>query len=285
MDQCFRSVQAMLNVSFSPPEFAPLKRKSFGDINEQPPKRRAIASPAERQSFPSARSFGAHNTAATTTTNQPINIQPRPSPNGLPALSPSTSSPPVSAPVATAVPPGRKRGRPSKADREMWARTKQPQPGVYTTISPVPIAPSPVAPTAQPAYSPSPSTTSAYQVSPGTAPEPKPRKQGRAQAADRKKQADNVPRTVQGGPESVDRKTPSAPDHGWRDNARSVDQNRAGNPSPVPLEPPVQPQRQPTNQPPIHSPHTTLLPAASHRNDPPVEHTRAEGNPRVSNQA
>jgi hypothetical protein len=284
MNQCLRAAEAMFDMHFSPPVLPMLKRKSFGDINEQTPKRQAIMSPMVDQQHPQARSFGAHNTASI----QPISIQPRPSPNGHPAPSPSISSPPVSATPPNVMPP-RKRGRPSKATREVWARNKASQPGGYAPISPAPIAPSAAQSIPQQTYSPSPGATPVYQVSPGSAPEIRPKKQTRTQAADKKQQTEDIPRSVQGSPETMDQNPPRTGfDYGWRDNPRGVDQKQAGgNLGPVPLEPPIQSQR-PRGNHPIQIPHSPVVTAAIPRTtvaDPALEHARVDGLPRVTNQA
>lgn len=277
MSQCLRAAEAMFEKHFSPPVMPVLMPKPVGDINQT-----AIPPPMERQPYPAARSFQTRNATAA----QPISIQPRPSPNGYPAPSPSTSSPPMLLPF---VMPGRKRGRPSKADREARGRANASQSGGYTPISPAPIAPSPAPPTAQNTYSPGPSAAPAYQLSPGSAPEPRPKKKARTTAADTQQQTENVPRSVQGSPESADQKIPGAAlDYGWRDNTRRVDQIQAGNPGPVPLEPPIQPQRPATVHQPIHSPRTSLPTAGVHRAtvaSPVVEQATTDGHSRVANQA
>lgn len=117
----------------APPNPTSLKRKSLGEIPEEPTKRQAI----------------------TTRTDQPLtqrNIQPRPPPPaGYAPIAPASGTPAVTA-------SGKKRGRPSKADKEAQARASYPR-----NMTPAPLAPLVLAP--QRAYASSPR----YEVSNGCA--------------------------------------------------------------------------------------------------------------------
>lgn len=151
----------MFNMRLPTPTLPPLKRKSFEDPNEQPSKRPATMSSNDMQQHPPehSRSFGSFGagpvqfqprpqTWQTTHSHtlpqtqpqqtQPVNIQPRPSPNGLLAVpSPILSSkllPPRRLPRARP-PTGRRRGRPSKADLEARLNATQPQSTAHTPIS------------------------------------------------------------------------------------------------------------------------------------------------------
>lgn len=140
MNQCMRAVQAMDMQHLQPPLMPPIKRKSLGDLNEQPPPKRLAIAPIESQPVPYAR-----------------NIQPRPSPNGYsgppPGLSPTTT-------------PGsfqRKRGRPSKAEKQAQMANGP------ATLPPL-LAPAPPPPVHQPpraAHEYSPNPHPAYHMSPG----------------------------------------------------------------------------------------------------------------------
>lgn len=292
MSQCLRAAETMFDKQFLPPVMPMFKRKSFDETSEQILKRQAVMSPMERQAYPAPRSFGSQNAS----TAQPVSIQPRPSPNGYAAASPSVSAAPVSVTPPVAMPPGRKRGRPSKADKEARARARAnvSQSAGYTPITPAPIAPLPAPPTPQQTYSPSPSATSAYQISSESAPEPKPNKKSRPPAPDNQQQSEDVPRSVQGmvtSSESAGQQT-AGPEVGleyrWRDNALREDQKDAGrNSGPVPLEPPIQTQRPAAHQP-LRDSHMSLATAGVHRATAPapaMEHAMKDGHPRVANQA
>ncbi|KAL1878814.1 hypothetical protein VTK73DRAFT_7467 [Phialemonium thermophilum] len=172
MMQCLQAAEVMFDMRMSPPPMPVLKRKSLGDISEHLSKRQALMSPLEPQPYSAPRSFNFQSAHAT----QPVNIQPRPAsnPNGYPLASPSAPSPTVSA--SNPQPPsGRKRGRPSRAQREAWARANpSPSSSGYTPITPVPIAPlpSPSAPSSH-AYN----ATSHHSVSQAPAPPDSPRDQ------------------------------------------------------------------------------------------------------------
>ncbi|KAJ2970074.1 hypothetical protein NUW58_g9808 [Xylaria curta] len=130
MSQCLGAADNMFQVKFQPPNIGTIgtigtfgKRKSLGDLVDQPAKRQAITAPFEH-------------------TLTPVRtLQPRPPlVNGYPPVAPMTSTP---VPMT-----GKKRGRPSKADKEAQAqaRAAYSRPTEYTPITP---APPTVPPTAQ----------------------------------------------------------------------------------------------------------------------------------------
>ncbi|KAI2615469.1 hypothetical protein GGR54DRAFT_290824 [Hypoxylon sp. NC1633] len=116
MNQCFGAVENMFQAKFSPPNLTNFKRKSLSDLVDHPPKRQAMMAPIEPP-IASARI-----------------IQPRPPPNGYPPAVPISISPPVTS-------TGKKRGRPSKADKEAQARAVYSRMTEYTPITPAPLAP------------------------------------------------------------------------------------------------------------------------------------------------
>ncbi|KAI0180306.1 hypothetical protein GGR52DRAFT_237771 [Hypoxylon sp. FL1284] len=115
MNQCFGAVENMFQTKLPPPNLINLKRKSLSDLVEHPAKRQAMA-PLEPPLAP-ARA-----------------IQPRLPPNGYSAVVPVTISPPVTS-------TGKKRGRPSKADKEAQARAVYSRMSEYPPITPAPSAP------------------------------------------------------------------------------------------------------------------------------------------------
>jgi hypothetical protein len=129
MSQCIGVVGKMLPVQ--PPNLPNLKRKSFSDPNEQPMKRQAV-----RQITP------LEPTAA-----PPRSIQPRPPQNGYPSAAQASGSPSTTA-------TGKKRGRPSKADKEAQARANSSRATEYANIIPAPMAPVTNAPQREYASSP-----------------------------------------------------------------------------------------------------------------------------------
>jgi hypothetical protein len=284
---------------FPPPTMPSLKRKSFDDISEHMSKRQAVASPTESQPYSSSRSFGSVQPASI----QPVNIQPRPSQNGYTG-SPSISSPLVPTPTNSSGGTGRKRGRPSKADKEAWARQNASQSTGYTPISPAPIAPLPGPPAPPQTYSPGPNTAapSAYpaptaNAAPatpaGSATETKGKKRGRAQAPTTSAAVSPVvpkqehPETVSHTDPRTCSSDPTEQHHAalperldWRDKIREQI------PAPAPLEPPVHHHhhhsagRQHTR-----SPHTSLATGTHREITSSIERARKEGKPPLVNQA
>lgn len=314
--QCHQATEVMFNMHLQPPTVPSLKRKSFGDISEQLPKRQAIMSPIEPQAYATSRSFGSHGVGQTHPQLQPqpqvqphhqpyqaaplhslpqlqpqppvppINIQPRPAPNGITAA-PTTSSPTVltSTPTGT----GRKRGRPSKADKEAWARANAAQQTGYAPITPAPIAPQPASTQSQPTYSPSPVGQPAYQIS-STAPasDTRPKKRGRPSTAD-KRRSESVPRSIQpivsadSHKDLAEQDTKSEKEEqDWVDRAgHGVQRTPGDHPVPTPLEPPIH-QSSTFNR---HS-GSPFAPGALREGVGPVmEHARNEGQAVAANQS
>ena len=152
MSQCIGVVGKMLPVQ--PPNLPNLKRKSFSDPNDQPMKRQVI-----RQITPF------ESTAA------PVrNIQPRPPQNGYQSATQASGSPSTTA-------TGKKRGRPSKADKEAQARANSSRAAEYANIVPAPLAPMASAPPREYASSPG------YEIASNSA-ELKAKRQVRADGSD-----------------------------------------------------------------------------------------------------
>ena len=123
MHQCMGVIEKMLPVQYPVPpnHITNLKRKSFSDLTEQPLKRQAVAIPSE---LPMAQRI----------------IQPRPPLNGYPpVMAANTTTPSLTS-------TGKKRGRPSKADKEAQARATYPRSTEYAPITPAPLAPINIAP-------------------------------------------------------------------------------------------------------------------------------------------
>jgi hypothetical protein len=248
---------------------------------------------------------------------QPVNIQPRPPPNGFvsphPTSSPTVATSTPTGPTPKSIPSsrkpnptGRRRGRPSKADREAWARANATQPTGYAPIIPAPAAPAPASVAPQPslspsqpqpqlqgAYSPGQVGASAYQV---FATERSPEHGSRSiidapSTAPEDQRYESVPRSV---------RTVASP--GTSEQHEHNDgQVRAEGEGRNIREPTVESgQRTPTGQPaftqleaPIQ--HTTTLDrhssspfAASALRGvigPSMDHARSEGHPTVANQA
>ncbi|KAJ9154760.1 hypothetical protein NKR23_g2433 [Pleurostoma richardsiae] len=178
MNQCFQAAESMFNAPMQPPPITTLKRKSLSDQaaeQQAAPKRLAMmASPIEPPL-----------TLAQPPAQRNVNIQPRPSPTSSSAAPNGYSvfHSTVSAPANTGPPPAtRKRGRPSKADKEAWqARTSGFQHINYAPISPAPIAPAPQPRQVSVTASGPPPVPPAYRVSPGPD-NTKPKKKGRPPA-------------------------------------------------------------------------------------------------------
>ncbi|KAK0732771.1 hypothetical protein B0T21DRAFT_200982 [Apiosordaria backusii] len=157
MYQCIRAAETMFNAPMPPPLISPLKRKSFGDVSDQLPKRQALASPSEPPPH------GLPYNATPAFAQHPVNIH---HPNGQPtvALAPNPNTVPASAPTPYPGPP-RRRGRPPKSENRSghWQITTS-----YPNITPAPIAPAPA-----PTPAPQPSSPS-FRVQPPIAPAPAP---------------------------------------------------------------------------------------------------------------
>ncbi|KAI0194960.1 hypothetical protein F4808DRAFT_464367 [Astrocystis sublimbata] len=127
MSQCVGAVENMFQMNFPPPNVGfVVKRKSLGDLSEHPAKRQAITTSFEPPLAPV----------------RPLQPRPPP-PNGYPPVAPIISIPTTSI-------TGKKRGRPSKADKEAQARAIYTRNTEYATIVPAPPAPRTATPTGQP---------------------------------------------------------------------------------------------------------------------------------------
>ncbi|KAI0455515.1 hypothetical protein F5B21DRAFT_513996 [Xylaria acuta] len=161
MSQCVRAVDNMFQIKFPPPNIGPLgKRKSLDDLTDHPAKRQAIMTSFEPPLAP-------------VRTLQPRLLLA----NGYPP--PIASTPTVSA-------TGKKRGRPSKADKEAQARAAHTRNTEYASIVPAPPAPPTVTPTGQPQreYASSPG----YEIA-GTGGDQSSKKRSRPTAIDSPRQA------------------------------------------------------------------------------------------------
>ncbi|KAI1393917.1 uncharacterized protein F4822DRAFT_424380 [Hypoxylon trugodes] len=129
MNQCYNAAEIMFQTKLPEPDFRNVKRKSMSDLVEPPTKRQAMMVPIEPPIAPARI------------------IQPRPPPNGYPPSVPVSISPPVTS-------TGKKRGRPSKADKEAQARAVYSRLNDYTPITPAPLAPIAIQPQREYASSP-----------------------------------------------------------------------------------------------------------------------------------
>lgn len=123
--QVWKAAEVMFNAPLNPPptaHFAPLKRKSLGDLHEHNSKRLAT-SPIDQQPPPlppimhAPQPLHAHSPL---NASRNVSIQPRPASNGYQLNSPTTAPQPITPALSQSI--GRKRGRPSKADKEAQAR-------------------------------------------------------------------------------------------------------------------------------------------------------------------
>lgn len=162
VNQCLQAADDMFQTTVERPS---LKRKSFGDIHDQTPKRMALATPLEPPTHATplsltpvvpplhSRTLTPNSAPAESLSFPPpnlshpqhVNIQPRPLAPGTPA----TAAPPsLPIPYGQLQPPptGRRRGRPSRADKSRQLRPLLPQyltPLAPRTRPPVPINPHP----------------------------------------------------------------------------------------------------------------------------------------------
>ncbi|GAP87449.1 hypothetical protein SAMD00023353_2601050 [Rosellinia necatrix] len=234
LNQCHGAVDNMFQVKFAPPNIGNLgKRKSLGDLNDHPTKRPATMAPFEPALAPV----------------RPL--QPRPSiSNGYSPMVPITSTPNISS-------TGKKRGRPSKADKEAQAqaRAAYTRPTEYTPITPAPpgppTGPPPVHPQREYGWSPG------YETA-GTSVDQASKKRPRATVID-------SPRQVRG---SSPRPSPASTTGTPRAPPESLEQIERANLSPRAVDsrsPPLAPLIQPHDQPQAHShilprPQTSLVP-------------------------
>ncbi|KAK8041914.1 hypothetical protein PG993_006437 [Apiospora rasikravindrae] len=236
MHQCMGVVEKMLPVQYPTPpiHLANLKRKSLSELSEQPIKRQAVAAPPSEP--PMAQRI----------------IQPRPPLNGYP---PVMTANPTTTTTSSLTSTGKKRGRPSKADKEAQARATYPRSTEYAPITPAPLAPINIAPQRDYVSSPG------YEVS-GSPADPRSRMRGRINATESsptglayplKSPASitDVPRALPEPIEHVERSTLSPQERG----ALAADANKSpafqGQHIPNPPPPPPQQQQQP------HLPHPT----------------------------
>jgi len=154
MNQCISAAQAMGLAHLQPPLIpsAPIKRKSVGDLNNEPPPKKLAMTQIELQPTPYQR------------------LQPRPSPGG-PNSFPAG---PVLSPTVPPPNPPKKRGRPTKANKEAQARNGSSG-SLPPILAPMPLAPRDPAP--PPAQDPGQNPPFAYRVSPGPR-DPKTKKRG-----------------------------------------------------------------------------------------------------------
>ncbi|KAI1085652.1 hypothetical protein F5B20DRAFT_11195 [Whalleya microplaca] len=195
MNQCFGAYENMFQVKYPPPNLS-FKRKSLSDLVDPPPKRQAMMAPIEPPLAPVRV------------------IQPRPPPNGYQTAMTVSGSP------AAASSTGKKRGRPSKADKEAQARANYSRPTEYTPITPAPLAPINLQP--QREYA---SSSPGYEVASGSV-DQKPKKRGVPTAIDSPQPANSsfplasprsatdTPRALPEPLEHVDRATLSPRDRG-----------------------------------------------------------------------
>ncbi|KUI59562.1 hypothetical protein VP1G_06795 [Cytospora mali] len=155
MHQCMRAASNMLDIELqfpSLPNLEPRKRKSVNDLNEQGPKRVASMTPIQYQPRPLSSHPQAHppqhpQPQLQQALNASRAIQPRPSADatteGYRVF--QSKSPSNGYSVFQSNPTVRKRGRPSKAEKEAQARANS---NPYSTNTPVPISPKPAIPPA-----------------------------------------------------------------------------------------------------------------------------------------
>lgn len=165
MHQCMRAASQLLDRELQLPSLPNLKRKSVGDFSEHVPKRVASMTPIQyqprppplpqpqplAQPQPQPQPSQLHQPVATSRA-----IQPRPSSDPKQPIAEGygvfqSKSPSNGYGVFQSNPTVRKRGRPSKAEKEAQARANSAN---YPTSTPVPISP-------KPAISPATSTTPA----------------------------------------------------------------------------------------------------------------------------
>lgn len=286
--------------ALSVPALPGIRRESFEDINEPPPKRQAMMSPIEPSPYTAPRDYRYHSIQPTPPPPQPqrlqhqhhqqphrewaqpqyspksqqpspVNIKPRPvpAPNGS---APSTINPTVATNTPTADKPkaaSRKRGRPSKAEKEAQAKANAflANPTGYLAITPAPIAPNPSGPVAglpplltasqlQTHYSPSPvATTPSYQLSAATPePKPTPKRKSRPPPLDKSPPQERLasePRTIQSLASALQEQSVATELRGadYQEHlTRQQEQAEKQPPGPVPLEPRIEPLATPLHQ-------------------------------------
>ncbi|KAI6380415.1 hypothetical protein MCOR25_001610 [Pyricularia grisea] len=144
--QVWKAAEVMFNAPLNPPptaHFATLKRKSIGDLNEHGSKRLAT-SPIDQSTPPLPPIMHApqpQHVHSPLNATRNVSIQPRPASNGY-QQSPTAAPPPMTPALPQSI--GRKRGRPSKADKEAQARANgsaAPMPGApLPSLAPHPVS-------------------------------------------------------------------------------------------------------------------------------------------------
>jgi hypothetical protein len=270
MKQCYQAADAMFNMHLQAPSVPSLKRKSADILDEQLSKRPSMMPPIDTSYYSQAsRSFGPPSSSQTQvlqsqslaqalpthshtqSQTQPVSIQPRP-PSKHVGPCPGISSPPVSTTMLPAKPTrasrgsargrsstGRKRGRPSKADKEEWARQNalQSHPTVYAPIIPAPAGTQPSSSTYQHTFSiATPGATvirdpTAYRaVSNESVPESASQRKEPSPGQNTHKRAHSAPRTLLPAPATNQLMLPAEEgqrhEHStWRDSVLRVDKN------------------------------------------------------------
>ncbi|KAI5926406.1 hypothetical protein F4810DRAFT_536512 [Camillea tinctor] len=231
MNQCLGAVDNMFQAKFPPPNLN--KRKSLGDLVESSAKRQAIMAPLEPPLAPARV------------------IQPRPPPPNGYSPAPSIGNSPAATTTMTTT--GKKRGRPSKADKEAQAQARAAsysRPTEYAPITPAPLAPLPLQP--QRDFASSPGYEIAVDQNPRKRPRPiqmgSPRQPGSLFPLASPASTTGTPRALPEPLEQVERTNLSPRDRG------SVPLDSRSPPLPPYLhqEPPqTHPHLQPRTQPPI----------------------------------
>lgn len=231
------AVEKVLPVHFPPAlNLSGLKRKSVGEVGDQPVKRQAVVTPIE-QAHP------------------PRNIQPRPPVNGYAPAASISSSPTVTS-------TGKKRGRPSKADKEAQARASFSRPTEYAPITPAPLAPAAPAPQREYASSPG------YEIA-GSYMDAKGGKRGKPSGSERSPMGSAYPLPSPASATETPRALPEAIERaGQTQSPRGIGcvapADSRSLPARSPLQHPLQPQSHAL--PPIQA---SAPPPEQYRSDPP----------------
>ncbi|KAH8674063.1 hypothetical protein BX600DRAFT_509263 [Xylariales sp. PMI_506] len=253
MYQCMGALEKILPVHLpSHPNLPSLKRKSVSDASDQQLKRQIVVTPIE-SAVP------------------PRNIQPRPPPfvpNGFASVQSGAGSPSVTS-------TGKKRGRPSKADKEAQARANYSRSMEFAPITP---APAPLAPHREYASSPG------YEIAPGNPTDQRERKRGRPEGHERSPTSSVYPLaspasttdTPRGLPEPIEQagriESPQGSGERLHANARSPALQQP--PSQHPLLPQPQGLQQTNVLPPIQQAAPRILPTYDQYRGPDT--TRAD---------
>jgi hypothetical protein len=239
MNQCFGAVENMFQAKLSPPNLSNFKRKSLSDLADHPPKRQATIMPNEPLAAPTRV------------------IQPRPPPNGYPQASSVSSSPALTA-------TGKKRGRPSKADKEAQARAHYSRSMEYAPITPAPLAPLPLQPQRDYVSPPG------YEA-PGSASDLRAKKRGRLSAVDSVQSQQTGSSHLIASPAATDvpRGMPESAEHAERGTLSPRDRGPAAVDSRSPTLLPHPQQREHVRAHSPLTPHGQPLPAPPQHSQPP----------------